>query len=276
MAGYLEHFGLTLPPFATAPDPRFAFATRAHEIALLRMQDSVEQRLGLALLKGEIGTGKSTIAHLLLQTWAQEPERFVAAYISDPSAYTQAQFLRLLVSSFGLEASRYIQENKARFRGFLLDNYEAGRTVVVLLDEAQTISAPNMATLQHLSNEQTADTKLVQIALLAQPNFDRKLSYQPALNSRIARRGNLDPLIFEDAVDMMRHRVTVAGGEFDTLFPLPLHRPIHNATRGIPRKICVLCDNILFNTYAHGKSGADEAAVVEAIRDCGFTAEDQK
>jgi len=276
VAGYVEHFGLTSPPFATAPDPRFAHATRAHEIALLRMQDSVEQRLGLCLLKGEIGTGKSTIAHLLLQTWAASPDQYVVAYLSDPSAYTQAQFLRLVVASFGMEASRYAQENKTLLRGFLLDNYEAGRTVVLLLDEAQTISAPNMATLQQLSNEQTADTKLIQIALLAQPNFDRKLSYQPALNSRIARRGNLDPLIFPDTIGMMRYRVTVAGGDFDALFPLPLHRPIHNATQGIPRKICVLCDNILFNAFARGKQAPDEEAVAEAVRDCGFTQENQK
>jgi general secretion pathway protein A len=270
LSGYIKHFGLTLMPFSTAPDPRFAYGTRAHEIALLRMQDSVEQRLGLCLLKGEIGTGKSTIAHLLLQTWAAEPDRFTVAYLSDPSAYTQAQFLRLVVSSFGLEASRYAEQNKSLLRALLLDQYEAGKTVVLLIDEAQTISAPNMATLQQFSNEQTSNTKLIQIALLAQPNFDRKLSYQPALNSRIARRGNLDPLIFSDAIDMMRYRVTVAEGDFDTLFPVPLHRPIYNATQGIPRRICILCDNILLNAYARGLSAADEDAVAQSVHDCGF------
>ena len=83
MSGYLEHFGLDTLPFATAPDPRFAFATRAHEIELLRMQDSVQQRLGLCLLRGEIGTGKSTIAHMLMKAWGAD-ERYVAAYIPDP------------------------------------------------------------------------------------------------------------------------------------------------------------------------------------------------
>ena len=118
----------------------------------------------------------------------------------------------------------------------LLDEYEAGRTVVVLLDEAQTISAPNMATLLYLSNLQTATTKLVQIALLALPNFDRKLSYQPALSSRIATRGTLDPLIAADTVDMMRHRVTFAGGNFDRLFPEKTHRPIWQRHAGRPQE----------------------------------------
>ena len=269
-SGYVKHFGMSRMPFDTAPNPDFAFATRAHEIALLRMQDSVEQRMGLALLKGDIGTGKSTLAHLLTQTWAEEPERYRTVLIDDPSAYTPAQFMRLLVSAFGLEASRYVQVNKDLFRNFLLDEYEAGRTVVVLLDEAQTISAPNMATLLMLSNLQTATTKLVQIALLALPNFDRKLSYQPALSSRIATRGTLDPLIASDTVDMMRHRVEVAGGDFDRLFPPETHRPIWAATRGIPRKICVLCHNVLFNAYARGLPGADVGAVVQAAKDCEF------
>jgi len=267
MPGYVEHFGLKMAPFDTAPNPDFAYATREHEIALLRIQDSVEQRLGLCLLKGDIGMGKSTIGNLLYQDWASQPDRYVVAFISDPSPDTAAKFYRLLLESFGLEASRYQEVNKNALRNFLLDNFEAGRTVVVLIDEAQTISAPNMQTLHHLSNEQTPSTKLIQIALLAQPNFDRKLSYQPALNSRIARRGNLDPLIFPDAIGMMRHRVTVAGGDFDALFPLPTHRPLYNATQGIPRRICVLCDNALFNAYAKKSRHVDEDAVTSAIRD---------
>ncbi len=272
MPSYTDHFGLALPPFATAPDPRFAYATRAHELEILRIQDAVEQRLGLSLLVGQIGTGKSTIAYLLLDSWAMEVDRFAVAYIPDPSAYTPAQFLRLLLASFGLESSRYIEKNKELLRAFLLDNYEAGRTVVALLDEAQTISAPNMATLQALSNEQTSKTKLIQLCLLAQPNIDRKLSYQPALRSRIARRGTLDPLIFEDAVDMMHYRVRVSGGEgkFETLFPEETHRPIYNATNGIPRRLCILCDNALFNAFVGGKPSVDCDSVEAAIRSCQF------
>ena len=152
--GYVEYFGMSRMPFDTAPNPDFAFATRAHEIALLRMQDSAEQRLGLALIKGDIGTGKSTIAHLLMQTWGEDPDRYRAVLIDDPSAYTPAQFMRMVVAAFGLEPSRYIQANKDLLRGFLLDEYEAGRTVILMLDEAQTVSAPNMATLLTLSNLQ--------------------------------------------------------------------------------------------------------------------------
>ncbi len=276
MAGYLEHFGLSLAPFATAPDPRFAFATRAHELALLRLQDSAEQRLGLCMLKGPVGTGKSTIAHLLLQTWESDPERFAVAYLADPSAQTQAQFLRLVLAAFGLEPSRFLLENKARLRAFLVDSLAARRVVILLLDEAQTISGPNLATIQQLSNEQTSDTKLIQIALLAQPTIDRRLANHPALQSRIARRSHLEPLLFADVVQMMRHRVTVAGGDFDGLFPLPLHRLIFRASLGIPRRVCVVCDNALFNAYAAGSTHVDEAAVLSAIKACEYILEEEK
>ena len=106
--------------------------------------------------------------------------------------------------------------------------------------------------------------------MLALPSFDRKLSYQPALSSRIATRGTLDSLIASDTVDMMRHRVEVAGGDFARLFPEETHRPIWSATQGIPRKVCVLCHNILFNAYARRLAGADIETVHQAASDCEF------
>jgi general secretion pathway protein A len=265
LPGYVEYFGLKEPPFKTAPNPRFAFATRAHEIELLRVQDSVEQRLGLCLLVGAIGAGKSTVAHLLLSSWAASPDKYAVAYISDPSQRTPAGFLRELVAGFGLPTARNLTSNRNTLRGLLVDCYAAKKTVVVMLDEAQTIYRDNMETLQHLSNEQTSDDKLLQIVLFAQPNIYHKLKYFPALNSRIARRGTLDPLIFEDAINMMRYRVEVAGGDFSALFDKSSHRPIHNATEGNPRKVCILCDTALFEAFVLKKKSVDAEAVAAAV-----------
>jgi general secretion pathway protein A len=273
--GYLPHFGLQRAPFGTAPDPAFAVETLAHEIALLRIQDAVEQRLGLCLLRGPIGAGKSTIAYLLVQAWAARSEEFTVAYISDPSAPTPAQFLRLLVASFGLEPSRYAQENKAALRTLLLDEFQAGKTVVLILDEAQMVSGPNLGTLQQLSNEQTQNTKLIQIALLAQPGIDAKLARHPALSSRIARRSVLDPLRQDEVTALIEHRLAVAGGNAREIIPERLHARIMTATQGIPRRICILCDNALFNAYIHGKSAVDEALLEDAIRTCEFHTEEK-
>ena len=127
-----------------------------------------------------------------------------------------------------------------------------------------------MDTLQTLSNEQTTKAKLLQIVLLALPNFARKLTYKPALRSRIASGATLDPLTFDDAMEMLRHRAEVAGGDFDALFPLPLHRPIYNATQGNPRNLCILCDNVLVNAYARRRKAADEESLAAALADLNF------
>jgi general secretion pathway protein A len=270
VAGYVEHFGLKLHPFKTAPDPRFAFATRAHEIALLRIQDSVEQRLGLCLLEGDIGVGKSTVANILMQGWLSEPERYSPGYVANPAGNTVAQFARKVLISFGLEPTRNAEDCLAILRNLLLDNFDNGITTILLIDEAQTIHAANMRTVHHLTNEQTPTDKLLQIVLLAQPNIDRKLSYFPALRSRIARRGTLDPLVFPDAIAMMRHRITVAGGDFDLLFPERVRRLIYNAAGGVPRRLCVLADNAMMHSYLQSYAAVDEESVCKAADELKF------
>ena len=272
MAGYVEHFGLKLHPFKTAPDPRFAFATRAHEIALLRIQDSVEQRLGLCLLEGDIGVGKSTVANILMQGWLSDSDRYSPGYVANPAGNTVAQFARKVLVSFGLEPTRNAEDCLAILRSFLLDNFEAGITTILLVDEAQTIHSANMRTIHNLTNEQTPTDKLLQIVLLAQPNIDRKLSYFPALRSRIARRGTLDALVFPDAMDMMQHRITVAGGKFARIFPERVHRLMYNAAGGVPRRLCVLADNAMMNAFIRNLTSVDEEAVCQAAEELKFDA----
>jgi general secretion pathway protein A len=269
VAGYLSHFGLKVQPFSTSPDPRFAYATREHEIAATKIQYAVEERQGLFLLMGEIGTGKTTLAQFMLANWRSDPQ-ILAGHVTDPAPETPAPFLRLILGALGQPTYYRVEENKLALRQFLIEQYQAGRTVVVLIDEAQSISSKNMDTLQTLANEQTTTAKLLQIVLLALPNFARKLTYKPALRSRIASGATLDPLTFDDAVGMLRHRADVAGGDFDALFPAPLHRPLYNATRGNPRNLCVLCDNALVNAYARRRTAVDEESLAAALTDLNF------
>ncbi len=269
MAGYLTHFGLKVAPFSTSPDPRFAYATREHEIAATKIQYAVEERQGLFLLMGDIGTGKTTLSQFMMANWRAD-EQIIAGHITDPSPETPAPFLRLILAAFGQPTYHRIEDNKLALRQFLIEQYQTDHTVVVMVDEAQTISAKNMDTLQMLFNEQTTSAKLLQIVLLSLPNFARKLTYKPALRSRIASGATLDPLTFDDAVGMLRHRTDVAGGDFDVLFPATLHRPIYNATQGNPRNLCVLCDNTLINAYARRRRICDDESLSAALADLGF------
>jgi general secretion pathway protein A len=270
LSGYLEHFGLKAQPFSASPDPAFAYGTREHQLAVAKIQYAVEERQGIFLLQGEIGTGKTTVSQFMLNGWRDEKSLSVA-HITNPSVRTPSQFLRLLLAHYGVEAPHLLSDNWDALRSLLVGNYKQGKTTVAIIDEAQTISAENMETLTHISNEQTQKDKLIQIVLLAQPNIQRKLTYKPALRDRIAHGSTLNPLSFADAVAMLRFRLDVAGGNFDTLFPSEdLSRRIYNNTKGIPRRLCMLCDNTLLNAFALRKRQADNEAITDALTDLAF------
>lgn len=270
MAGYIEHFGLRVAPFTTSPDPQFAYATREHQLAVAKIQYAVEERQGIFLLQGEIGSGKTTISQFMLNAWRGE-KSLAVAHITNPSVRTPSQFLRMLLSAYGADPPHLLSDNWDALRSLLVGNYRDGKTTVAVIDEAQTISAENMETLTHISNEQTQKHKLIQIVLLAQPNIIRKLTYKPALRDRIAHGSTLNPLAYEDAAAMLRHRIDVAGGSFGTLFPEEEQiRRIYNTTKGIPRRLCMLCDNALLNAFALRKKFVDEESITEALSDLAF------
>lgn len=270
MTDYLTHFGLAQAPFSTTPNPAFAYATREHRQALAKIAYYTEERRGLFLLMGEVGTGKTTISQLTLNRWRSDPGRFVAAHVTDPSPRSAAAFLRLVLASFGLPTVRNLLDLKAAFRGFLVEQYKAGRTVVLLLDEAQTMHSANLETLQAMVNEQTQTAKLLQVVLLAQPNFEYKLAQKPALRSRIAGGTTLNPLTPDEAAELLRHRMRVAGGDFDRVFPADTHKALFDATNGVPRDLCVLCDAAMFHALALGRRAVDPEAVGRALADLAF------
>jgi general secretion pathway protein A len=269
LSGYLEHFGLKLVPFRTTPDPAFAYATREHQLAVAKIQYSVEEHQGIFLLQGEIGCGKTTVSQFMLNAW-RDDDSMAVAYITNPSVRTTSQFLRLILTHFGEEPPYRLQDNWSALRSLLVGNYRDGKNTTLVLDEAHTISPENMETLTHISNEQTQKAKLIQIVLLAQPNIIRKLTYKPALRDRIAHGSTLNPLSFEDALGMLRHRLQVAGGDFDVLFPGEIIHEMYNTTKGIPRRLCMLGDSLLLNAFAAGKSHADEQTLGDALQDLTF------
>ena len=225
---------------------------------------------GLFLLGDFTVTHNTTISQLALNGWRAQPDKFLAAHVTDPSPRTEAAFLRLCLASFGQQTTRNVLDLKAILRGFLVDQYKAGRTVVLMLDEAQTIHANNLDTIQALSNEQTQTAKLIQIVLLAQPNFEHKLTHKPALRSRIAGGTTLNPLTLEDAIDLLRHRMEVAGGDFDHVFPVGTHKALYNATNGVPRDLCILCDAAMVNALTDGVRVVDDRVLAGALKDLEF------
>ena len=272
----LRHFGLKDNPFSTTPDPKYAYESREHRLAMVKILYSIQERQGIFLLQGEVGTGKTTLCRFLLPT-LEDDDRYTVASLSNLTARTSASMLRAITSAYGLPSRFKEKDINDELLSFLLASYREEKTVVLLVDEAQTIPGQNLTTLHMLSNHQTLKHKLLQIVLFSQPTFSRKLEQVPALRSRITGAAYLNPLSFEDAVEMLRFRMETAGGSFDTLFPDPsLHHRIYQAAGGVPRDLCVLCNATLINAYALNQHCVRPEALESAISDFRFKFKEEK
>jgi general secretion pathway protein A len=265
-----QHFGLAANPFSTTPDPTFAYETKEHRMAMVKILYSVQERMGIFLLQGEVGTGKTTLCRFLIQTLQDDP-KYAVAYLTNLTMRTSASMLRTITTAYGLPSRFKEKDINEELLGFLIAAHKQEQTVVLLIDEAQTIHGPNLTTLHMLSNHQTLKHKLLQIVLFSQPTFSRKLEQVPALRSRITGAAYLNPLSFDDAVEMLRFRMERAGGTFDKVFPTPdLHHLLYQATKGIPRELCVLCSATLVNAYGAGNKTVKRADIEAAVSDFRF------
>jgi len=262
---YEEFFGLKEMPFGTQPNPRFAFPSAEHQIAVAKMRYAADQKRGLALLMGKVGTGKTTIANQLQRTWGADDTK-VLAFLPSASVRTRSQFLRLISEGFGTTPVRTEGDNRKLIERFLLEQYQGGKHPVLLIDETQNLHADNIDVLSDLSNFQTAEDKLITIVMLAQDNFPNKLNRKEAFRSRIAVISNLDPLSFEDMCGMIAHRITTAGGGgVAKLFTEKALIEIYNTTQGIPRDVCVLCDATLVNAFVRAETTITPEVVAQTL-----------
>jgi general secretion pathway protein A len=262
---YEEFFGLRETPFSVQPDPRYAFPSVEHKVSIAKMRYAVDQKRGLAVLTGPVGSGKTTIANGLQMTWDDDPAKTVA-FLPGAPVRTPGQFLRLVLEGFGTPALRTEAQNRHALERFLLDEYGAGRHPVLLLDEGQNVASRVIDAISDLTNFQTSQTKLITVVMLAQDNLPRKLERHDAFRSRIAVVGRLDPLSPEEMADMIAFRIgTAGGGALDTYFEPQALADVHAITRGIPRDVCVLCDALFVNGYVRDQRVMTPALVARTL-----------
>jgi len=264
---YQIHFGLAEAPFSIAPDPRYLYMSQRHQEALAHLLYGVNADGGFVLLTGEVGAGKTTICRCLLE---QIPESCDVAYIFNPKL-TVEELLSTICVEFGIAcppANTSIKVFVDCINAYLLDAHAKGRHTVLIIDEAQNLSADVLEQMRLLTNLETNQRKLLQIILLGQPELAAMLA-RPELRQlaqRIVARYHLGPLTRPEAAAYIQHRLEVSGAK-RRLFPAALMGRIYRLSGGIPRIINVLCDRALLGAYVQGKERIDRTTLAQAARE---------
>lgn len=255
---YQNHFGLKEQAFSIAVNPRYLFMSQQHKEALAHLLYGIQEG-GFVMLTGEVGTGKTTIIRCLLE---QLPEKTEIAIILNPMANI-LELLCTVCDEFNIDYSQQeisIKNVTDKLHEYLLDNHRQGKTTVLLIDEAQLLSAEVLEQVRLLTNLETAEKKLLQIVLVGQPELNDLLA-QPRLrqlSQRITARYHLTPLSLEETHDYIAHRLSIAGMSQDrNPFSPRIIKQIHRITGGVPRMINILCERALIGTYGHNKSQVD-------------------
>jgi general secretion pathway protein A len=266
---YASYFGLRSEPFSIAPDPHYLFMSERHREALAHLLYGFGAGGGFVLLTGEIGTGKTTLCRLFLE---QIPPNCNVAYIFNPKL-TVPELLQSICEEFRIavpqETSPTVKVYVDRLNEFLLQAHAAGRNNVLIIDEAQNLSAEVLEQLRLLTNLETRERKLLQIILIGQPEL-RQMLARPELEQlaqRVIARFHLDALTPAETHQYIRHRMDVAGLERPFPFESRALRRIHEVSRGVPRRINLLCDRALLGAFATSRATVDKRTVSLAAQE---------
>lgn len=268
---YTRFFGLTQIPFSIAPDPRYLFMSEQHREALAHLLYGLNGGGGFVLLTGEIGAGKTTVCRLFLE---QIPAHCNVAYIFNPKQ-TVIELLQSICDEFHVRVGRAdgtaltVKDFIDPLNRYLLSAHAADRNNVLIIDEAQNLSADVLEQLRLLTNLETNQRKLLQIILIGQPEL-RPMLARPELEQlaqRVIARFHLAALGADETAHYIGHRLAVAGHTGASPFSANAMQRIHRRARGIPRRINLLCDRALLGAYAANKAQVDVRTIDRAARE---------
>ncbi|AMV72234.1 hypothetical protein JCM30471_07180 [Desulfuromonas carbonis] len=262
---YLEFFGLTEKPFTITPNPRFIFLSKNHKEVFAHLLYGIRNHSGFIEVTGEVGAGKTTVLRTLFEQL--EGDDYRLAFIFNPSL-SAGELLRAVCREFHIEVTGFSTgEILDALNDYLLRENQAGRTVVLVIDEAQNLTPQVLEQVRLLSNLETEGDKLIQIVLVGQPELGILLDRPDLrqLNQRIVVRYHLRPIDAEDTRAYIRHRLELAGVRDRELFSPGALRRIYRFSGGLPRLINILCDRALLVAYSEDRRQVSTAEVKRAI-----------
>ena len=268
---YLKHFKLNELPFSLTPNTNFYCDLPTHQEALNVLLLGLKQGEGFIKIVGEVGTGKTLLCRLLLNTL---DEQFVTAYIPNPDQSSYS-FRMSLAHELGLsiekDCSQHILLNNITIR--LLELHKAGKQTVLIVDEAQALTDDCLEAIRLLTNLETEEKKLLQVVLFGQPELDNKLNQHTLrqLKQRITFSYCLRSLDKQELDVYLSHRLAKAGYTYGMIFSSGAKKQLFRASGGLPRLLNVLCHKALLVSYGRGLNRVDIKSMKRAIADTEST-----
>jgi type II secretory pathway predicted ATPase ExeA len=264
---YLEHYQLREQPFSTAVDNRFYYDSQQHADALVRLLYAATERKGLAVLVGDVGTGKTTLARRLLDQ-LDEAQFESALLIIIHAAVTSQWLLKKISTQLGVEEPADDTPTVlAQLAGRLMELHEQGKKAVVLIDEAQMLNTREvMEEFRGILNMEVDGQKLLTLVLFGLPGLDSVLALDGPLAQRVAIRYQLRSLTDAITKDYILFRLKVAGAKQNP-FTSTAISAVHRCTGGIPRLINTLCDNALLEGFLRKREKIEESLIQEIAQD---------
>jgi general secretion pathway protein A len=261
---YTEHFKLKEQPFRLTPDPEFVYWSKQHARAKAYMESTIWLADGFVVITGEIGSGKTT----LLQSFLGELGDDVIYAMVSQTQLSPSQFLQAVLTEFGFKPFKQRKvELLDTLNMFLIDQYAKGKKVVLIVDEAQNLSAKVLEEIRMISGIETHKEKVLRIILAGQPELKDTLD-SPELKQLVQRvrlRFHVGPLDMREMGEYIEHRLKVAGGVAGKLFKPDSYDIIYRYTGGVPRLVNTLCDTALLVAYAENKTVIGAAEIKAAV-----------
>jgi general secretion pathway protein A len=252
---YRAYFNLQKNPFTTSPDPSFFYLAPGHAESVAKCEYAIRNKSGLAVVYGDVGTGKTTILNKLRQRFSDDD--YTIAVMNNPNQTSDTALLKAIAAEFGLQPPRTKQGAFDQLQEYLAREVLEARTPLLLVDEAQDLKnsiradRDMLGMIKTLTNLMIENECLVQVILFGQLELIPLLKSRRELMSRVAQFGVLSPLTEKDAVDMMKHRWKTAGGSLPLPFVGKALDLIYQAAKGLPRDIIKVSNSALTHAYAN-------------------------
>src|SRR5262245_7447631 len=264
------HFGLRENPFSTSHDPRFVYPSPEHLEAVAHFRYGVQNREAFVLVTGEVGTGKTTAVRDLT---GRLPQQAHVALLQN-TALSRRELLEEVCHRFGVPWDDNLSKPALieRLERTLGERLDRGDTCILIVDEAQNLSAELLEEVRLLSNLEWRGGHLVHICLAGQPELEELLASPELrpLRQRISVKYRIKPLDRQETERYIQHRVRVAGGDGQRVFPSEACGAVYAITNGIPREINIVSAQALLNAYVDGAPSVRPEHVKQVVEDFGF------